>query len=247
MSKVVVITGAGSGLGRAVALHRGRKGDEVVLLGRTLGKIEAVAQEIGSRALALACDVGSADSVRHAFAKIAERHPRIDALINNAAIYTPSLLREASDELILQMVSTNLTGAIFCSRAAIALLRPGGRIINISSESVDMPFAHLTVYQATKAALERLSISLNSELEDQGIHVGFVRAGQMVGEGAQGVDASPEVLARFVEANQRRGLDMRERPGTDFSSAAEIVGAVLDFPDDVHTAGLMLHGSGARR
>ena len=85
MSKTIVITGAGSGLGRAFARRFAADGDQVVLLGRTLAKVDEVAAEIGDRALALACDICSADSVRAAFTAIGERFGSIDVLINNAA------------------------------------------------------------------------------------------------------------------------------------------------------------------
>ena len=86
MTKVVVITGAGKGLGRAIARHIAARGDQVVLLGRTLSNVQTVAAELGSPAFALECDVGQPESVRAAFASIAQRHSGIDVLINNAAI-----------------------------------------------------------------------------------------------------------------------------------------------------------------
>src|SRR5690606_31353654 len=75
MSKTIVITGAGVGLGRALARRFAQEGDNVVLLGRTLAKVEAAATEIGDRAMAVQCDVSDPDSVRAAFATIARRHP----------------------------------------------------------------------------------------------------------------------------------------------------------------------------
>ena len=84
MSKIIVITGAGKGLGRALARRFAADGEQVVLLGRTLATLEKVAAEIGPRAMPIACDVGSADSVRAAFAAIAKRHPTFHVLINNA-------------------------------------------------------------------------------------------------------------------------------------------------------------------
>jgi NAD(P)-dependent dehydrogenase (short-subunit alcohol dehydrogenase family) len=155
MSRVIVITGAGAGLGRALARRFAADGDSVVLLGRTRSKVEQVASELGGRALALECDVGSADSVRSAFAAIAARHPRIDVLINNAGVYQPFLIAEATDQQIVQSVTTNLLGPIFCSRAAIALMGRGGHILNVTSESVGMRFPHLVMYQTSKAGMER--------------------------------------------------------------------------------------------
>ena len=129
MSKVIVITGAGAGLGRALARRFAADGETVVLLGRNLEKVQAVAAQIGNDAVAFGCDVSSPDSVRAAFAQIAQRHPRIDVLINNAAVYEPFQVAEATDEQILKAIGTNLAGPILCARAAIALLGRGGHII----------------------------------------------------------------------------------------------------------------------
>lgn len=82
MSKTIVITGAGIGLGRALARRFASDGERVVLLGRTFSKVQAAAHEIGERATAIACDVASPASVKAAFAEIARRHARIDVLIN---------------------------------------------------------------------------------------------------------------------------------------------------------------------
>src|ERR1700712_90163 len=105
MSKVIVITGANGGLGRALARRFAGDGEKGVLLGRSLAKVQEIADEIGAPAVALACDVTSPDSVRAAFSAIGELHSGIDVLINNAAIFEPMLIEEASDEPII-------TGAI---------------------------------------------------------------------------------------------------------------------------------------
>ena len=158
MSKIIAITGAGSGLGRALARRFVADGDTVVLLGRTLSRLEALATELGGATLAIACDVASPDSVRAAFDRIAERHSGIDVLINNAGVYKPALIAEASDSHIAEIINTNFTGAILCARSAIPLLSPGGHIINVGSESVEVPFAQLVVYQASKAGLEGFTV-----------------------------------------------------------------------------------------
>jgi meso-butanediol dehydrogenase/(S,S)-butanediol dehydrogenase/diacetyl reductase len=100
VAKIIVVTGAGVGLGRALAKRFAADGDNVVLLGRTAAKVQAAAAQIGDRATAVTCDVSSPDSVRSAFARIAKRYPRIDVLINNAAVYEPFLIAEASDAQI---------------------------------------------------------------------------------------------------------------------------------------------------
>ena len=140
MAKVIVITGAGVGLGRALARRFAADGESVVLLGRTAEKVQKVAAELGERALGVGCDVASPDSVRAAFAQVSARHPRIDVLINNAAVFQPFLIAEATDEQILGHAATNLVGPILCARSAIPLMGKGGHIINVSSESVGMLF-----------------------------------------------------------------------------------------------------------
>ncbi|MDB5968637.1 MAG: family oxidoreductase [Hydrocarboniphaga sp.] len=240
MSKIIVITGAGVGLGRALARRFASEGDQVVLLGRTFSKVNAAAAEIGGSALALACDVSSPDSVKAAFAEISERHPRIDVLVNNAALFAPFTVAEATDGQILHTIATNLGGPILCARSAIALMGRGGHIINVSSESVDLPFPHLILYQSTKAGLERFSLGLQKELESSGIRVTSVRAGQMMEEGKTW-DVPPEDRMRFGKAAMEAGINLRDRPISQFTSVTNVFRALIDLPEDLHAAHITLH------
>ncbi|MGB8365258.1 MAG: SDR family oxidoreductase [Rhizomicrobium sp.] len=233
MSKVIVITGSGVGLGRALARRFAAEGETVVLLGRTGAKVEAVAAEIGERALAVTCDVGSPGAVRAAFATIAKHHPKIDVLINNAAMFEPFLVAEASDEQIEKTIATNLTGPILCARSAIPMMGHGGHIINVSSESVELPFPHLILYQCTKAGLERFSQGLQRELEASGIRVTAVRAGQMM-EAGKTWDIDPAAAKRFAQAAMEAGLNLAQRPISQFSSVTNVFRAVIDLPSDLH-------------
>jgi meso-butanediol dehydrogenase / (S,S)-butanediol dehydrogenase / diacetyl reductase len=234
LSKTIVITGAGVGLGRALARRFAADGDDVVLLGRTFSKVEAAAAEIGEHAMAVQCDVSSPDSVRAAFAAIAKRHPKIDVLINNAAVFQPFTIAEATDEQILQAILTNLAGPIYCTRSAIPMMGPGGHIINVSSESIVVPFAHLTLYQCSKAGLERFTVSLEQELASSGIRATTVRAGQMMEEG-KAWDVEPAAAMRFAQATMAAGVNIRERPISQFDSVTSIFRAVIDMPADLHT------------
>lgn len=243
MSKVIVITGAGSGLGRELALSFSRRGDRVVLLGRTLGKLQAVAAELAGESLCVACNVSAPGDVRAAFAAIDERFGRIDVLINNAGIFVPSPVSEASDDYVVQTIATNLTGAILCAREATRRMEPGGYLINVSSESVDMPFPHMTIYQASKAGLERFGLSLHDELEDRGIRVTNVRAGAMGGENYI-IAGDPQAYANFMIAAKARGLDFMIRPISTFASVTELFHTLVDLPADVHLAGLQVHARG---
>lgn len=240
MPKTIVITGAGVGLGRAIARRLASEGHTVVLLGRTLATVQAVATELGDRAMAVACDVGLPDSVRAAFATIAKRHPRIDVLINNAAVYEPFLIAEARDEQILNSVATNLAGPIFCCRSAIPMMVPGSHIINVSSESVEMTFPHLAMYQASKAGLERFSRALSVELESNRIRVSMVRAGQMLDPDKPWV-GDPVAWGRFREAGLAAGVDLTKRPISHISSVPGVFSMLINLPPDVDVAELALH------
>ncbi|MBW8784355.1 MAG: SDR family oxidoreductase [Novosphingobium sp.] len=234
MAKTIVITGAGDGLGRALARRFARDGETVILLGRTLAKVEAVAEELGTPALAIQCDVTSPESVRAAFDRIAEHHPRIDVLINNAGMFEPFALHEASDDKILGLVLTNLAGPIFCAREALRLLGRGGHLVNVTSESVRVKFPMLWMYEGTKVALEHISEAVGRELEGEGIRVSVVRAGPMMDETKTASTWPVDVAMRFHQASAAVGLDLRTRPVSHYDSVTDAFRAVIDMPPDVN-------------
>lgn len=232
--KIIVITGATGGLGSTLAGRFVADGENVVLLGRNRDKIRSLADELGKRAHPVECDLTSPTSIQKAFADVGALYPKIDVLINCAAVFKPFLLEEATDDQILEALMTNLAGPIFCTRYALPLLEHGGHIINVSSESVDMPFPHLTLYQSTKAGLETFSRHLDSELEGRGIKVTTVRAGQMRGNVISAnfeVDALPAL--RFMDAAKKRGLDLMARGSSSYESTTEVFRALVDLPEDM--------------
>jgi NAD(P)-dependent dehydrogenase (short-subunit alcohol dehydrogenase family) len=231
--KVIAITGANGGLGRAMAQRFAGDGERVVLMGRSLRKVREIAAAIGDHALAVECDVTRPDSIRAAFAVIERRHPTIDVFINNAGIFHPFLIEEASDEQILGGILTNLAGPILCARSAIPMMKRGGLIINVSSESINVPFAHLLIYQSSKAGLERFSLGLHEELEEKGIRTCIVRAGQMMGPGSS-AQMDPQAAGRFMEASLKRGVDLMKRGVTQYESATAVFRHVIDLPPDLH-------------
>src|SRR5215471_1857379 len=189
--KVTVGTGATSGSGRGVARRFGAEGADVVLLARGKERLEAEAEALGPRALGIVTDVGDADSVRAAFAEIEDRFGRVDALVNNAAVYRPCPVDELSDFDIERQVRTNFLGPVHTCRAAIPLLRAagGGDIVNTSSESTLDPFPMLSMYVSTKAALEAFSRTLMTELQDDDIRVTVLVQG-VAGDGEGSTDWS---------------------------------------------------------
>jgi 3-oxoacyl-[acyl-carrier protein] reductase len=231
--KVIAITGANGGLGRAIAQRFAKEGEKVVLLGRSLAKVTEVAEMIGDAALPVECDVGNPDSVRAAFAEIARVHGKLDVLINNAGLFQPFTIAEASDAQIMDAILANFAGAVYCARAAIPIMERGALIINVSSESVVVPLAHLLMYQSTKAALERFSLGLAEELEGQGIRTCVVRAGQMMGPGMSAT-MEPEAAGRFHMANVERGINLMQRGITMYDSATQVFHEVVNLPQDLH-------------
>ncbi|MCI4592340.1 SDR family oxidoreductase [Sphingobium sp. BYY-5] len=234
MGKTIVITGAGDGLGRALARRFAADGETVVLLGRTAAKVEAVAAELGASHLALACDIADPASVRAAFAKIAEVHPKIDVLINNASIYEPFTLAEVRDDQVVASLMTNVAGTIFCAREALPLLRGNGHIINVSSEAVAIKMAMLWLYAGGKAGMELMSDIWARELADDGVRVTVVQAGQMMDETKTGTSWPMDVAMRFMQDNAKIGLNPRERPISHYNSVTDAFRAVVDMPADLH-------------
>jgi NAD(P)-dependent dehydrogenase (short-subunit alcohol dehydrogenase family) len=234
VGKTIVITGAGDGLGRALARRFAKDGDTVVLLGRTLAKVEGVAAELGAPHFAVQCDVGDPASVRAAFAQIAERHPKIDVLINNAGVFEPFTIQEAGDDQVMAMLHTNIGGPIFCTREGLKLLSRGGHVINVTSESIRVKFPMLWMYEATKAGVEHLSESIGRDLEAEGIRLTVVRAGQMMDETKTGSSWPADVAMRFYQASAAAGINIRERPISHYNSVTDAFRAVLDSPPDVN-------------
>jgi NAD(P)-dependent dehydrogenase (short-subunit alcohol dehydrogenase family) len=239
MGKTIVITGAGTGLGRAMARRLANDGHRIALLGRRLEKVEGVARELGSETYALGCDITDPASVETAFAAIAENDPRIDVLINNAGVYVPHFIREVTDEQVASMLDTNLAGPVLCTRAALPLMGKGSHVINIGSRTAAVRAAMLSLYQSSKAGLERFTISLRDEVRDAGIRVTLVRAAGMMGEGMDW-NLDPELARRFMEERHKAGIDRGQNPVSQFDSIAELLPWLIDLPPDVEVTELIL-------
>lgn len=243
MNKIIAITGAGDGLGRTLARRFAAEGDQVLMLGRTLAKVEVVAEELGEPHFALECDITNPASVHAAFGEITKRCDRLDVLVNNAAAYEPFTLAEVTDEQILATVNTNMAGPIFCAREALPLLKGGGHIIYVSSESVRMKYAMQWLYTGTKAGMEAISEMWTRDLEADGVRSTVIQCGQMFDEDKTGTNWPMDVAMKFVEENVKIGIDVRTRPLTHFRSVAEAFRMVIDSPKDMHIGHVALGGN----
>jgi NAD(P)-dependent dehydrogenase (short-subunit alcohol dehydrogenase family) len=174
--KVAIVTGAGTGIGKAVALALAEDGYSVVFAGRRGELLDAAVTRAGaaaSRCLAVPTDVTNPGSVRALFAKTKEKFGRLDVLFNNAGIGTPPIpMEDLSFEQWKAVVDTNLHGAFLCTQEAIRIMKAqtprGGRIINNGSISAHAPRPHSVAYTATKHAMTGLtkSTSLDGRAHD---------------------------------------------------------------------------------
>ena len=203
--KVAVITGASRGMGAAIAARFAAEGADVVMIARSAGELRATAEAVGRYAHPFACDISDPGAVRAVFKAVRERFGGIDILINNAALATPSPIEEAADQAAQIEVAVNILGPLYCCREAIPLMRArgGGDIINVSSESVNHPYPHLTLYAATKGALEIFSKGLRNEVADDHIRVTVYRSGNVRGTFSR--EWEPEARTRARAAARDRG------------------------------------------
>src|SRR6185312_6653990 len=153
-SKVAIVTGGGSGVGRASALELLREGYAVALAGRRREPLEAVAAEGGGRTLVVPTDVADAAAVKALFAKTVEAFGRVDVLFNNAGVGAPPIpLEDLSFEQWKKVVDINLTGAFLCTQEAFRVMKAqsprGGRIINNGSISAHSPRPNSAPYTST--------------------------------------------------------------------------------------------------
>jgi NAD(P)-dependent dehydrogenase (short-subunit alcohol dehydrogenase family) len=164
--KIALVTGAGSGIGRAVALSLQSAGYSVAAAGRRVEELERTAAlALAGRIVSIPTDVGNPDSVRKLFAEIRRIFGRLDLLFNNAGISAPGIpFEEISFQQWSAVVSVNLTGAFLCAQEAFRLMKEqsprGGRIINNGSISAHAPRPNSAPYTATKHAITGLTKSL---------------------------------------------------------------------------------------
>ena len=183
--KVAVVTGAGSGIGRAVALAFQADGYNVSLAGRRIAELEAtkaLAVAGGGEMLAQACDVADALQVKSLFKATVQAFGRVDVLFNNAGIFAPPVpLEDLPVETWRQVVDVNLTGVFLCCQEAIRIMKKqtpkGGRIINNGSISAHAPRPNSAPYTATKHAITGLTKSTSLDGRKYNIACGQIDIG----------------------------------------------------------------------
>lgn len=226
--KTAIVTGAGSGIGKACAHALLKDGWQVVFVGRRADALQAAIAETGEHAqngIAMACDVGNEPSVRALFDAVQQRCGRLDLLFNNAGMgLPPQTPDEVSAEAWQQVVNVNLNGAFFCLSHAFRLMRAqqpqGGRIINNGSISAYAPRPGSIAYTATKHAVSGLTRTASLDGRPFDIAVGQIDIG----------NAASEMTARMVGGVPQADGSIKPEPRMDLSAVAETFMAMVKLP-----------------
>ena len=219
--KVALVTGAGSGIGRAVARALAGEGWTLALMGRR----EAALRETLAEALLLPADVGDEAQVDAAFARLRDRFGRLDLLFNNAGTGAPPV---PVDELTVAqwraVVDTNLTGSFLCARAAFALMKSqsprGGRIINNGSISAHAPRPFSAPYTSTKHAITGLTKSLSLDGRAFDIACGQIDIG----------NAATDMTEKMARGVPQANGELRVEPRMDVEDVARAVVYMAGLP-----------------
>lgn len=219
--KVAMITGAGSGVGRSVALAMMKEGYSVVLAGRrqdALDETIALGASFGAPALAVSTDLANPDAVKNLFAKTKERFGRLDVLFNNAGTNAPPIpIEDLSFEQWQNVLGANLTAAFLCTQEAFRIMKDqsprGGRIINNGSVSAQAPRPNSAPYTATKHAITGLTKSTSLDGRKYDIACGQIDIGNAA------TNMTQKMSTGVLQANGTVGVE----PTMDVDNVARAV------------------------
>ena len=226
--KVALVTGAGSGIGRACAIALSEAGFAVVLAGRKQQALDETKALLKGKALAIATDVSDPASVKNLFAKTVEAYGRLDVLFNNAGTGAPGtiMLEDLTFEQWTNVVNTNLTGPFLCTQEAFKIMKAqspqGGRIINNGSISAHAPRPNSAPYTSTKHAITGLTKSTSLDGRKYNIACGQIDIG----------NAATDMTARMVEGVPQADGRMAVEPRMDVNDVARSVVFMAGLPLD---------------
>ncbi len=237
--KIAVITGAGSGIGRAVALELALAGYSLVLAGRRLDRLEETLALTVADGLCVATDITDANAIDALFAAAIERFGRIDLLFNNAGINVPDVPLDELDAVqIAAVIATNVTGPLLCARAAMKAMKTqapqGGRIINNGSISAYAPRPHAAPYATSKHAMTGLTKSLILDGRAFGISAAQIDIGNAV------TDMSSHMETGMLQAD---GV-IRTEPRFDVALVARTIRHMAELPPEANMPFVTLMASG---
>jgi NAD(P)-dependent dehydrogenase (short-subunit alcohol dehydrogenase family) len=232
MHKIALVTGAGSGIGRAVALALQGGGYSVVLAGRRAAELEQTASQAhseGGRMVAVPTDVSKVEEVRALFDEVRKHFGRLDLLFNNAGRGTPAIpMEDLSYEQWSSVVGVNLTGAFLCAQEAIRMMKAqdprGGRIINNGSISAHVPRPHSAPYTATKHAITGLTKCISLDGRPYDIACGQIDIG----------NAATEMTKRMTDGVPQANGTMAVEPRMNVQHVADAVVYMANLPLDAN-------------
>ncbi len=230
-NRIAMVTGAGSGIGRACALALLREGWSVVLAGRRADALAATvaAALAGARTLTVPTDVANPDSVRQLFEQTKAAFGRLDLLFNNAGLSAPPVpLEDLTVEQWRNVVDVNLTGVFYCTQEAFRLMKAqsprGGRIVNNGSISATAPRPNSAPYTATKHAITGLTKSTSLDGRKYDIACGQIDIG----------NAATEMTAKMVEGVPQPNGTMAVEPRMDVDCVARALVYMASLPLDAN-------------
>ncbi|KTS28124.1 SDR family NAD(P)-dependent oxidoreductase [Pantoea stewartii] len=199
--KIVVVTGAGSGIGAASAKRFAEEGASVVLVGRTRDKLEKVAAQLsGQDHMVADCDVAEADQVQALASRVEEKYGRVDVLVNNAGIIVQGRIHEIELADWKKLMSVDLDGVFHCVHYFMpALLKTRGNVVNISSVSGLGGDWGMSVYNAAKGAITNFTRSLAMDYGTDGVRVNAICPGFTFTDLTEGVKNDQALLERFYD------------------------------------------------
>src|SRR5436189_3473658 len=232
ITKVALVTGGGSGIGKAVALALAGEGYAVVVAGRREEPLQATVAEgskLGARVLSVPTDVGDPQSVKALFARTVEAFGRLDLLFNNAGSGAPPVpLEDVTFEQWKSVVGANLTGAFLCTQEAIKVMKSqqprGGRIVNNGSISAHAPRPNSAPYTATKHAITGLTKSTSLDGRKYDIACGQIDIG----------NAATEMTARMAKGVPQANGTVEVEPTMDVQNVARAVAYMASLPLDAN-------------
>jgi NAD(P)-dependent dehydrogenase (short-subunit alcohol dehydrogenase family) len=226
--KTAIVTGAGTGIGKAVALALLKDGYKVGLIGRRKEPLESTAAG-SDRALVLPADVTKPEDVKAAFARVLKAWGRLDVLFNNAGVSAPGVpFDELTDEQWRSVVDVNLSGMFYCAREAFRHMKAqnprGGRIINNGSISADRPRPRSAPYTATKHAVTGLTKSISLDGREHDIACSQIDIG----------NAATEMTRRMTEGVPQADGALKVEPRMDVAHVGSSVLYMANLPLDAN-------------
>jgi len=208
--KVAVVTGASKGIGASIAEHLAAEGASVVVNYASskagADKVVSAITAKGGKAIAVQADVSKKDDITRLFAETKKAYGKLDILVNNAGVYEFTPLEQITAEHFHKQFDLNVLGLLLTTQEAVKLIGPeGGSIINISSIVGQMPVATASVYSATKAAVDAITVALSKELGPRKIRVNSLNPGMVETEGLHSVGFAESDFRKMVESQTPLG------------------------------------------